>query len=396
MGKELNLVFSAAPQSHGSIPSEICEHKGLGHPDSLCDDVAEAASRALCAAYLQAYGEIRHHNVDKALLIGGQSSPRFGGGHVSTRMRLIVAGRADDLPREGDVGELVIGAARRYLASTLRVAPDLFDIESAVRTGSPNLRRVVAADNGIPLANDTSFGVGFAPYSALEQAVLDMAGNLRSDALRSACPWVGDDFKIMGWRVHARLGFTVALAIVDREVRDAAHYFLLKQQVMRVLHAGLPGTCELRINTLDNPLAEDESGIYLTVTGLSAEHGDDGEVGRGNRVSGLITPSRPMSLEAAAGKNPVSHVGKIYNVLAGVIAKDLVSQVEEIAEASVQLLSAIGQPIDRPALVAVQVAGSGVPLSPSSSRTAREIVRGRLDTIQSLTRQLASGEAAVF
>lgn len=138
MSKALNLVFGAAPQSHGSISSEICEHQGLGHPDSLCDGVAEAVSQALCAAYLQAYGEIRHHNVDKALLIGGQSSPRFGGGHVSTRMRLIVAGRADGLPRGGDVGQLVIGAARRYLASPLRVAPHLFDIESAVRTGSPN------------------------------------------------------------------------------------------------------------------------------------------------------------------------------------------------------------------------------------------------------------------
>jgi S-adenosylmethionine synthetase len=42
----------------------------------------------------------------------------------------------------------------------------------------------------------------------------------------------------------------------------------------------------------------------------------DAQFGRGNRINGLITPCRPMRLEAAAGKIPVTHVGKIYNVMA--------------------------------------------------------------------------------
>ena len=57
-------------------------------------------------------------------------------------------------------------------------------------------------------------------------------------------------------------------------------------------------------------------GMYLTVLGTSADGADGGQVGRGNRVNGLISLHRPMSTEAAAGKNPVSHVGKIYNLLA--------------------------------------------------------------------------------
>ena len=60
--------------------------------------------------------------------------------------------------------------------------------------------------------------------------------------------------------------------------------------------------------------------MYLTLLGTSAEQGDSGQVGRGNRVCGLISLNRPMSVEAAAGKNPVSHVGKIYNVLAHELA----------------------------------------------------------------------------
>ncbi|MDG7047205.1 MAG: methionine adenosyltransferase, partial [Nitrososphaerota archaeon] len=62
---------------------------------------------------------------------------------------------------------------------------------------------------------------------------------------------------------------------------------------------------------------------YLTVTGLSAENGDDGAVGRGNRVNGLITPSRPMTLEAAAGKNPVTHIGKIYSLFSFDLSKKI-------------------------------------------------------------------------
>jgi len=64
--------------------------------------------------------------------------------------------------------------------------------------------------------------------------------------------------------------------------------------------------------------------LYLTATGTSAEQGDDGQVGRGNRVNGLITPYRPMTLEAAAGKNPVSHVGKTYNIAARQICDKIV------------------------------------------------------------------------
>lgn len=79
MKANLNIVIAPLQIRHGELRSEICEHKGTGHPDSICDGVAEAVSQALCSAYLHAYGAVRHHNVDKALLIGGDSAPNFGG-----------------------------------------------------------------------------------------------------------------------------------------------------------------------------------------------------------------------------------------------------------------------------------------------------------------------------
>ncbi len=83
--------------------------------------------------------------------------------------------------------------------------------------------------------------------------------------------------------------------------------------------------------------------------------GDDGSVGRGNRCNGLITPNRPMSMEATSGKNPINHIGKIYNILSTQLAQQCVKKVEGIDEIYIRLLSQIGKPIDRPLVASVQV-----------------------------------------
>ncbi len=177
----------------------------------------------------------------------------------------------------------------------------------------------------------------------------------------------------MGSRVGEHHRLTIALAFVDRYVHGVDDYFSLKNQVAAYLAEHIEPECEIVINILDAPDARDESGIHLTVTGLSAEHGDDGEVGRGNRVNGLITPYRPMSLEAAAGKNPVAHVGKVYNVLAHHLAGLVVTKVAGVDEAVVRLLLGIGQPIDQPQLVAVSVVAKAE-LSRSQEREIQELV----------------------
>lgn len=389
------LVISAVPLSaHPEPRVEFCEHKGVGHPDSICDGVAEAVSRALCVEYLRTQGRVLHHNVDKALLVGGQSRPRFGGGEVTQPPRLIVCGRATGLP-DRDLDEFVCRAARRYLRTTLHCDPDLFRLESAVHNGSANLKRIFDRYGDEALANDTSFGCGHFPYSNLESAVLDLSRELRSSKFRSAFPAAGDDYKIMGRRIDRATSFTVALALVDREVASVREYFRIKEAMVAHLKEALGVSCDLLLNLLDDSNARDETGVYLTVTGLSAEHGDDGQVGRGNRVNGLITPGRSMSLEAAAGKNPVAHVGKIYNVLAMEMARAIAKEVEGVAEVSVQILSSIGKPVAEPQAVAIEV----VTTEKWSARTETEIARiahSALSRVDNLTDRLVRGEASVF
>lgn len=392
----MDLVVSYDPISIDGQRSELCEHKGDGHPDSLCDGVAEAVSQALCGAYLRAYGEIRHHNVDKALLIGGRSQPRFGGGEVETPMRVIIAGCADPLPAPEHVADLAFDVARAYLGRTLRRASGRFEIEVAIRGGAPRLRSTVVPGAGMPLANDTSFGAGYAPYSRLEQAVLDLSSLLGGVEFRAAFPAAGDDFKVMGRRIDSRIGMTVALAFVDREVRDVADYFMQKAAMETWLAARLVPGCSLRINTLDAGNASGEDGIYLTVTGTSAEHADDGQVGRGNRVSRLITPMRSMSLEAAAGKNPVSHVGKLYNVLSLETARALTREIPGLREVTVHPLSSIGAPVNRPQLVTLRCCVSDKVSTPLDESRLRQIVQDQLDAIPALSLRLARGERRVF
>lgn len=391
----MNLILSQSVVPPNGRRSEICEHKGVAHPDTLCDGAAEAVSQALCAAYLREYGEIRHHNVDKALLIGGQSRVRFGGGQVLAPIRLIIAGRADPLPDPGGVTAVATDAARAYLARTLRCTTCPFEIEVAIRPGAPALRNTLSRA-GYPLANDSAFGVGFAQYSKLERLVLDMAELLAGDDFRRAFPAAGDDFKVLGRRTDEQIGLTVALAFVDLDVESVAHYFFLKDGMESWLSDRLGQACQVRINTLDDRGASDESGIYLTVTGTSAEQGDDGQVGRGNRVSRLITPARPMSLEAVAGKNPVSHVGKIYNVLAQELAHELAEGTPALAEATVQMLSCIGTPVNQPQLIAVDYAWRESAHETVNEALLAQVVQRHLDAIPALSVRLAQGRCRLF
>lgn len=342
---------------------------------------------------LDGYGVVQHFNLDKALLVGGISVPRFGGGRRLRPVRLIVSGPVTGLP-SAKTEPIVAEAIHQYLNTCIGANAGLIHVEPILRPSAPALRRVIGKQS-IPLSNDTSFGVGYAPFSELESMVLSASSLLRGSHFHDAFPSAGFDFKVMGSRLEAHRRMTIALAFIDRHVVGVDEYFSLKRQVAAYLAERITPECEVVINTLDDPEAREESQIHLTVTGHSAEHGDDGEVGRGNRVNGLITPYRPMSLEAAAGKNPTAHVGKIYNVLASRLARCIVADVAGVDEAVVRLLSGIGRPIDQPQLVAISVVVEGG-LSPSQERAIHELVSQQLASLPTMLMDLAMGHLSVF
>ncbi len=346
-----------------SQDAEIVERKGVGHPDTMCDSIAEELSVELSKLYIEEFGAIMHHNVDKALLVGGVANPEFGGGEVISPIELYLVGRAlnekDGKPLP--VEEIAIEVARRWIKENVRnLDPDRHVIvQPRIKPGSKDLVDLFLRfqqKGEVPLANDTSFGVGFAPLDDLERVVFETEQFLNSPKLKEEHPEVGEDIKVMGVRIKDRIRITIACAFVSRYVSSLQDYLNKKESVLskvRDLASSITDKeVEVFMNTADDP---EGGSVYITVTGTSAEQGDDGQVGRGNRVNGLITPYRPMSLEAAAGKNPVSHIGKIYNTVANLIAERVVKEIEEVEEAYCYIVSQIGKPINEPQVCDVKV-----------------------------------------
>lgn len=378
---------------------EIVERKGLGHPDTICDALAETLSRSLCREYRRRFGRILHHNVDKALLCGGRSAPAFSGGSVLAPINIYLAGRAttragrDALPIE----ELVVEGSRAWLRSNLHAldAARHVQIHALIQPGSEALQDLFTRREQAPLANDTSFGVGHAPLSDLERLVIAIEQRLNErDRLLEHPAW-GEDVKVMGVRVGHALHLTVACAMIGRHLAHMDDYLATKAALAQVVRkvVQLHGDCQIGVNMADDPSL---GVVYLTVTGTSAEAGDDGQVGRGNRVNGVISPCRPMSLEAAAGKNPVSHVGKIYNVVAPQIAQAIVSSIPEIAAAECLMVSCIGQPVASPAIVQVKVATQDASQIARFRHGIEEVVLDRLSKIDKLIDDFVAGAIELF
>jgi S-adenosylmethionine synthetase len=384
-------------------PTELVERKGVGHPDSITDAIMDSVSVELCRAYLDHFGRIMHHNIDKGLLVAGQTSPAFGGGKVEEPMRLVFGDRATYEYRGVDipVGEIAEAAARQWLRGNLRFvdAENHIVFQNEIKPGSPELTDIFARE--VIGANDTSAGVGYAPLSETEEVVLATERYLNSTSFKAAFPEAGEDIKVMGYRFGRHLTLTVALAFVDRFIPDLKTYFDRKAaihdevQTFVTREAKTMEAVTVDINTLDDP-ERGEGGVYLTVLGTSAEGGDGGQVGRGNRVNGVIAFNRPSTTEAAAGKNPVSHVGKIYNLLSHEIAGKVYREVQGIREATVWLCSQIGKPIDRPLMAAAAlILEPDVGLEDVRPSVAAVIDR-ELASIHSFTQRLAQGELAVW
>jgi S-adenosylmethionine synthetase len=372
---------------------EVVERKGLGHPDTLCDALAEQFSHTLCCFTLDRFGLVLHHNVDKALLWAGAARPAFGGGEVVQPIEIFLAGRAT---REFQgvvipVEELAQECCRTWLRDHLHALdPDRHvRIRCLVRPASSDLVELYLRQQrtGVRLANDTSCGVGYAPLSDLENVVVGVEAELNEPRVKQAYPELGEDIKIMGIRRGDEVTLTLACAFVDQYVSDLDDYLGKRSRL-----AALAGDAARRIlgrqvgvevNTADDP----ESGnLYLTVTGTSAEAGDDGQVGRGNRANGLITPYRPMSLEAVAGKNPVTHVGKLYNLAATRMATAIVAELPEVTAARCTLVSQIGRPVRDPRLVDVEVTtAGGRPLAELTPRI-EQLIRDDLERPDALWR----------
>ncbi|MFC6862954.1 methionine adenosyltransferase [Halomicroarcula sp. GCM10025817] len=379
---------------------EIVERKGIGHPDSICDGVAETVARALAQGYIERFGKVLHFNTDETQLVAGTAAPAYGGGEVLEPIYLLIVGRATKtydgqrFPAE----RIALEAARGYLDETfphLDAESDII-VDVQLGEGSGDLQTVFGEAGAVPMANDTSYGVGHAPLSETEQIVYNTERRLTGEYAADN-PVVGQDVKVMGKREGDHVDVTVAVAMIDEHVPDLETYKAAVEDVREYVRTLATEYTDrevtVHVNTADD---YDEQSIYLTVTGTSAEQGDDGSVGRGNRANGLITPNRPMSMEATSGKNPINHIGKIYNLLSTEIAHSVVEEVDGIRQLQLRLLSQIGSPIDQPHVAdAMLVTEDGVEIGDIEAEV-RAAVDEELAAVTDVTEQVIEGDVSTF
>ncbi len=382
---------------------EIVERKGIGHPDSISDGIAESVSRALCRAYIEKFDGIMHHNTDEVQITAGESDPHFGGGEIIKPIDILLTGRGvSEIDGEKiGIDRIAITAAKEYLKENI-INLDVESsavVECKIGSGSGDLVDVFKRD-GMPSSNDTSFGVGFAPFSETEKIVMATEELLNSKNFKKKYPQVGEDIKVMGLRENNKIILTTAVAMVSKYVDGRDSYLNVKDELNDIItDLALKKTdreVETFINTGDDNSCESEKGYYLTVTGTSAEMGDDGSVGRGNRANGLITPNRPMSMEATSGKNPINHVGKIYNLLSNKMAYDITKEIDGIKQVHIMLLSQIGKPIDHPKAASAQVIVEEGYSMESVNKDVEGIMNNWLEDIGKITEMMVEGKIRTF
>ena len=380
---------------------EIVERKGIGHPDSICDGIAEHVAQTLAREYLERVGTILHFNTDETQLVAGEAAPAFGGGEVIDPIYVLIVGRAtkhyqgQTIPTQ----RIALRAAREYLSETvpeLTFGEDVV-VDVKIGEGSGDLQEVFDEEGiSVPMANDTSYGVGHAPLSETERIVYEAERRLNEEYAASH-PELGADVKIMGKREGDEIDVTVAAAMIDAHVPDMDAYVDavegVREFVTSVASEYTDRTVRVHVNTADDV---ENGSIYLTVTGVSAEQGDDGSVGRGNRANGLITPNRSMSMEASSGKNPVNHIGKIYNLLSTEIAETLVEEVDALNEIHVRLLSQIGRPIDQPHVADIHVRADDETSISGLESEIEAVVDRKLAEVTDITKLVIDGELTTF
>jgi len=346
---------------------EIVERKGIGHPDTLCDAIAEQASRDYAQYCLDHFGRVAHHWFDKVMLLGGESHIEYGKGEITYPYTVIFVGKAALQVGQEKVplSDILHQSAVKVLSATLRDFEPKKHLKTEVRVYDyrgpgqkskryrPNSKEdLIELKSTLRVSNDCNICVGFAPLSQLENLVLKLENELAQGEFKKKFPDTGYDIKIIGVRHGNNITLQVNLPFIANDISSEEIYKKRVKDSEDYILDFIKSNFDVIPKIEVNP--EKNSGRpYLTVTGSVADTGDVGVVGRGNRINGLITPFRPMSIEASCGKNPLDHTGKLYNILAMQLSQGIYK--ETGLKNTIVISTTKEKPIDNPDFISISV-----------------------------------------
>jgi len=419
MDKANLLVYSSGTPRIDDLEFEVVERKGIGHPDTLCDTIAEKVSQAYSQYCLKRYGIILRHMVDKIALSGGSAKVKFGGGEMQKPIRLYLNCRFTRTWQQESIPylEIVKEAVYKHLGNVLPLldldqwlmivdnthfAPGpgvVYEADGSTQNERqfffeiPQKEFAVFHDNSLR-SNDTSTAVAYSPLSATEKIVILVETTLNGKEFKKLHPYVGTDIKVMARRIKKRMDITVCIPFVAIHTPSKEFYFeklKLLESIVKQLVVSKFGQFDVTVslNTRDNP---SKSNYYLTLTGSAIESGDEGVVGRGNRYNGVIPFTRHMSMEACCGKNPVYHVGKLYTAICSIISDEIHRLVG--LETYVYLMSQMGRSLSDPWSACVEVCGGDA--TPVQRQMIEEIIERNLANANETTQKIVKGELNLF
>jgi len=347
-----------------SSPFEVVERKGVGHPDTLADGIAELGSVLFSQYCLSEFGAVLHHNLDKVAVIGGWARFSWTDGHYERPLRVVFGGRASSAlgSRQIPVREILEEAASQYLSYALPGYRNMpVEFVHLTRDSSkrpywfrprdlddlPELRR--------PRANDTAFLIGNSPRTRAETIALLFEAELRKNE------WAGSDIKVLVVRREDSYKITACVPILVGHAKGPADYMAAlaaaHAQLLSRARTLLPSSeIDLVLNSSQaHLLAHDEANAgYVNMSGSATDYGEDGMVGRGNGRGGLIVPQRMHGNEVLFGKNPTYHVGKVVGYFVDEIATRL-SSLGVAVECAMTTRN--GCALSTPATCAIRVSG---------------------------------------
>lgn len=353
-------------------PFEIVERKGIGHPDTLADGVAEAVSIKYSHYCFKEFGAILHHHFDKTVIMGGQAKIDFGIGKMEKPIRLIINGRVSSVfnNKKIDYQEIQEKAAKEYLKETL---PHL-DVDSYVDvkffstsySKFPFWYKPRSLDDlpefKNPFVNDSSAIVSFWPLSSVEKLVLEMEKYFYDENMKPKFNYIGHDIKILAIRSFREINLTICIPFISSYTPTKTFYLerlhFLQSEFEKIAQEVLGDKFKLNItlNTQDFSLlgkSKERTGSYLSAIGSALDYGEEGVVGRGNRARGVRSCLRLNSTDAIHGKNPSFHVGKIYTYFADQISKAIADGMK--CECTAILTTQNKRPINSPQKIIINI-----------------------------------------
>lgn len=374
------FIFVNKKDNIDDVLFEVVETKGKGHPDNICDTLAEKISAAYSNYCIENFNVILRHMIDKLSILGGGSKVKFGGGEMIAPIKILINGRFTDRFQNQKIDYMTIVNKTiedyfKELFPELDFQKNVEIIDNTHHNQGPGViynednttknerekfyevvnKQDFERHNNHFRCNDTSTTVSYYPMSKLEQTVLEIEMTLNSDSYKKKFPWTGNDIKVMGIRKETSIEITSCVPLISKYVKDLDDYIEKLNHIKKDIHSIVKKhfkdhSIEIYLNTRDN---YEQNDMYLTLIGSAVESGDEGSVGRGNRSRGVIPFSRNFSMEASCGKNPVYHTGKLFTAIGDQISKEIYEKYG--LENVVYCTSRMGDSIENPWNISVEL-----------------------------------------